>query len=105
MMGDDPIADSLRSSFTAAAKRIRPARTASQGDSGIFDSSISISIPSSITAKPLPPRYWDSEQPEVVYEVVLPDSDRAKKLTRKEREVKRVKRRKAKASRKKNRKK
>lgn len=85
---------------------MRPAQAVTRSAAGLFASQkIRISIPKSLkpvsTGESIRIRATQSVVTE--YEVVLPDSDRAKKLSRKEKEVRRKRRKAEKSARKRNR--
>ena len=109
MIGDDPIADGLRRSFSSATKSIRPkARSTNVGGAGLFASNtISISISKNTAISPQRMTVTYEDVPVVSTEVKwrLPDSDRAKKLSQKDRQDKSTKRKATKTAKRRNRKK
>ena len=97
MADGDPITNSLKRSFSNAAQAIRPRARSTSGGTGFFGSS-------AITATTVSYRESGvSDKP--IIEWVMPDSDRPKKLSRKDRQVKNAKRKAAKKAKKRNRKK
>ena len=108
MADGDPISNSLKRSFSNAAQAIRPKARSALGGTGFFGSTVSVSLlnTTAITATSVSASYYDtasSEKREIQW--ILPDSDRAKKLSRKDKQVKNAKRKAAKAAKKRNRKK